>query len=79
MMEIIREFTKTKETNKVTGEQAVCWAKMVEAQKALLEANKENTAFDAVMKAFKAKPLHTKHKKKQRNTPKQLQILWHPT
>ena len=44
MMEIIRQLTALKETNEVTSEQVLCWAKRVEAQrvqKVLLEAIEE--------------------------------------
>ena len=54
MTEIIRAFIATKETNKVTSEKVLCWAKRTEVkrvQKALLEATKEtkeSKKFDTV-------------------------------
>ena len=54
LSEVIREPTAIKETNSVTSQQILCWAKRVEVQKALLEATKENNEskeFDAIKKA----------------------------
>ena len=34
MTKIIRELTGTQETNKVTSEQVLCWAKGIEVQRA---------------------------------------------
>ena len=83
MMEKIRELSTIKETNKVTSEQVLCWTKKVEvqrAQKALLEATKEKECkeSDAIKRADKQNQ-SIQSIKKQRTTPKQIKILWHPT
>ena len=56
MTEIMRELSGTKETNKASNEQVLCWAKRLEVktvQKVLFEASKETKEFDAVKKVVK--------------------------